>query len=126
MLNLHTVLTILLLIPINPVEKKKQDISDMLLGTWVHEQKANKDLLRFVKADSFNLNTRGFTFHKNGKVTIYSEFGCQLPPHFRENSADWEVTGKRTVSIDTHFPGEKPREMRIEKLGKRELLFSWR
>lgn len=106
--------------------KSKKSVADLIVGTWVMKQNGEKELLRYVRAEKFELNTRGFVFHESGHLTIYEEFGCQLPPNFRVYSATWEVSNNKLIIIDDNYPGEKPRKMKLAQLDKRVLKFTWK
>jgi hypothetical protein len=100
-------------------------IPDQLEGTWVRDMNWNPYSFRYVRSDSIIKNQRAFIFKPDGKVSIYSEFGCQLPPHFKFREADWWVSGRHEISIDWHFPGEKPDRLKVILLREDEFRFSY-
>lgn len=127
----HMKKLILFLLPIflisaTPDSRPKDELAERLIGTWVHKQDLDKNSYRFVRADSFKKNTKGFTFQKDGKLVMYVPFGCQLPPNFNAFGAEWKVLNKNTLEIDRHYPGEEPDKMKITKLNDRVLRFVWK
>jgi hypothetical protein len=105
----------------------EKEVAELLIGTWVHKQNGDMNSFRYVKTDALEKNNRGFIFSDSGKVTIYGEFGCQMPfPSFKMNYGSWNVKSKNSILIDRNYPGETPDRMKIIKLTNRTLRFIWK
>ena len=130
----------LLLLSSNSPRLTKKTTQELLIGRWVQKQDKNMDSYRYVRSTevldeqptefgavriieaAYPKNyTRSITFDEDGKVTIYAELGCQLPPHFKPFTYDWKVKSSHLVLVDTHYPDQKPRRMKIHKLNKNVL-----
>ena len=115
-------ISVFLFLSFNTDNKKKDTISNSLIGKWVHEQDDSNNSFLFIKAIELKHNTRGFIFHETGKVTIYEEFGCQMPPNFRSMEAKWEVKSNRIVIIEDY----RTRRMKIIEIDGKSLRFKWK
>lgn len=105
---------------------RKNVIPELIEGTWVRDASWNPYSFRFERKEEVVKNNRAFIFRRDGKVTIYGEFGCQTPPHFQFREADWWVSGKNEISIDRLYPGEKVERLRIILLKDDEFRFVYK
>lgn len=112
-----------LLLSFNNDNRKKDSISRSLIGKWVHEQDDDNISFRYIKATELTKNTRGFIFHQSGRVTIYEEFGCQMPPNFRSVETNWEVKSNGVVFIEDYL---RTRRMKIIEIDYKTLRFKWK
>jgi hypothetical protein len=113
-----------LLLSFNNDNRKKDSISKSLIGKWVHEQDDNNESFRFVKSIELKEKAQGFIFRESGEVTIYEEFGCQMPPSFRYTNAKWEVRSNGTVLIKESVV--RTRRMKIIEIESKFMRFKWR
>ena len=117
------ILNCFILLSFNADNSKKDLISKLLIGKWVHEQDDDNTSFRYIKSIEHKKNKRGFIFHQSGRVTIYEEFGCQMPPNFRSVETNWEVKSNSIVFIEEH---NRTRRMKIIEMNDKILRFKWK
>jgi hypothetical protein len=125
MKNIVFLLICILLLSFNTDNSKKDLISKSLIGKWVYEPDDDNNSFRYIKSIELTKNTRGFIFHQSGKVTIYEEFGCQMPPNFWSREVNWKVKSSGMVIIEDYF-NRKTKRMKIIEIDSSTLRFKWK